>query len=329
MININTTDLNDAFLKIYSSSPDPINYYCLCDCIDLLGFGQNKPFLCMPISPKTQLAIRVNNENSFKIIDIYKNTMYECETENLSKCNEKADIKRLFNAISIYKGNIKGAQILFSNSVNEKAFCDNLLCLCTALRFYNSSKFLQKEELKALGFCNDFNYLKLFLKKNTLLYADNINNGKYFTFNLTGINVIIISSVNKLNIKNETEKILGGFFAKNTALTSKILSNIQTHKTINDELFSLLSNIDNEIFKYNKEIKTLVSDIKSAIKKTNLSLGSIISYNHSGVCAFVKEENTDLFIKTFSDIYKESSGEVADFYICKTSQSNISNSVLN
>jgi len=270
----------------------------------------------LPCNLYTYATIRVTNNGFFNIITSKSDRMYQCSTDSLLNFDCDAQIKNIFKAIAFLKGNISGAQILISYTVDDNTFHNPTVAVCTALSIIDSQKVPQSSQLKPF-ICEKYDntsslFAQLHARQNTIISGTKTDDNIALPFDLSNHKILLC----KIKSENYEQK-------SDTELTNKIFENISHTETPNSELYNILEQL------YFQDGKKLKKDIKrlyklfTLTKETGLCALNTIDFRNGTFTCIVKNNNTDNFINIFSEVYNQIEGDIPKLYICDSCDSAI------
>ncbi len=333
MFTIDIREIKENFTKFYGKDDTGIKC-CKSGCgIVFYGAGLEKsslPVGGLSLSVDTDVVVRVKDDKKFDIILSDMNTEYECETENLNEFTGDRFSKSLFKACAMLKGDISGAECLIEYSVNDEKFKRPVISLISALGILNKGKVPDIETVKFLVENIEeekYSFLpaELYGRKNTLISRRNDGKWEYLPFNISGYKMLISYVDSKgIDIKKKLSQDNMKRYTVNECKRVELIKNeIVNKKGITEEIGKLLSESAYELFDMLGKNAKVLSEMYKISEETGLSVAAVPLYSYCGVCAFVKDEDIDNYIRIFSKEYQKKAGAMPAFCICDSDDSGV------
>lgn len=341
---MDSRELRENFVKIYEGEEKGVRAFSVCPSVRLCGINADG-FDCaaIAVSPDTVTVIRPTDGNDFKIIKSNNDVMYSCRNDLLKQCNEPESVKRLFETVGMMKGSISGADILFVNSVDDTDFQTDIFSLSAAMSMISKNRLPSVEEMGILThnprLIDSVTESLLFSRKNCVLFKHKdgfyenvtlyLSDCKLIVFKIMAVKENISAQIKTaaLKIKDSTRTAAAERYEeyclheqeRSECLFRELKNNpLPTYtaaRIIRDssyELFSLCG-------RYGASLRS----IYSAAERVGNACFIAAAYDLGGICAAVKNEYVDGFIKDVSDLYEKREGSKPDIYICDSADSGV------
>lgn len=339
---MDSRELRENFIKIYEGEENGIRAFFASPPVRLCGL--NIPgFDCAvtAISPDTTAVIRRSEEDFFRIIKSDSDVMYQCRNDMLKQCNEKESVKKLFEAIGLLKGNLMGADILLVNSTDDKAFQTNLYALGTAVKMLSENRTPAVNEMKSVADNSDLmdsiTEGFLYAKKDSVMFRH--KDGKYenIPFYLSDYKLIVFKIIaphedivpqvrsaasRVLHEKNVTQPDKYEKYCINEQKRAeRFLGELKNNPVPSEASACIFEESSFELFSLCGRYGAAIYSLYSAAAESGRTGFITAAYDLGGICAAVKNEYVDEYIKDVSDLYESREGSKPDIYICASAGS--------
>lgn len=321
-------------MKIYGGDKSNLKSFSVCAALKLCG-TDTEGFSCisLSLSPATIATVRIKNDGLYKIINSNSDIMYQCDENKLLDYNDDDIAKHLFRAIALSKGNICGAEILLTHSVDESCFNNSLIAVYTALNIINNKPQPSINEVASLSdnkkYVDNLFACKLYGRKNTVIVKNQKGDVHYLPLNFN-THKLIIARIDSL--KESFFKAIKELSQKSTYIqyqnneqerVLKIIENITTYKAPNKEFSTILKASAQELCSLYAKYGNIIHEACKTAEETSLPCAVFPAPEYNGICAITENSKVDDFITSYTKLYESLAGEKPKFYICNTADSGI------
>ena len=339
-------ELENEFTKRYNAKKGELQSFIMCPGLVLCGKGFekiNKSIYSCALSPATYVTLKITDNGIFSIQMTDNNEQYDCENEKLTEYDGDKKIAEIYRCIDKCKGNINGAQILFSFDADSKNFkrCSEAVIAAFDIINYGyireENKYFNHKENNMIFPAGEF-----FAKKNLLYGIDNNNKTEYVPFILNEKKIIITTAdikqediTDKIktayeNIKEKIsdmrdEKNINGYEPQNSVENYIIKEIIRTKNIINllyekkqDEIQTFFEEGALEFFSVMEKTGKKLLKLYEIIKGSGKCELIFPAYGYNAIAAVVRDENIDKFIEMTTEVCERDILGTPSFYICDT-----------
>lgn len=340
---MNIQDLKKDFICRFDEENCDIHTFFTGSGLRILGVSFNKTLkygYSLALSIKTAITLKYTEDDMFYFQLSNSNREFSCDANKLSSYIENGFEKNIFNLINEFKGRRDGAKILFSFDVDDNKFKKFKTSLILG--------FLSNAILE-----DNMEYSELYGRKNTICTINKDGIASYIPFNLNDYKVILSTTdMKKENISENIQKSYEVLKKDNpnikaisdVLLISPERKNIYERYIINESkrceliketllktngYIKSVQNLLNESYRELCNImgknKIIYENIYNSAMHAGYADGIIITLDYSGVAVFVKNENVDSFITSFTREHEKYIGIKPKLYICDSIDSGITN----